>query len=507
MKKFLRSKFVRAVLFLIAFVVTGIVLAYSVTSYLGRREWAATRKALEARGEKLSIEDFVPPPLADELNFFSMPAFAELADYELVKREGWVTTTEPRVPTDEQQLNVVKKALGSSFQKAKRLPNELTNLAAIAAYYQSEGQIEEGNRPPAEVVLEALKPAQPLLEEIALYAERPGARFPVRYEDGIAATMPHVGHIISLSRFLSLRAVAEMEAGDGAAALKDVLLMLRLSDTLRTEPTLIALLVRISALGTANQAIWEGIARGVWNDEQLATLQERLGAYDLYPDIANAFRTERAWMLTIMENTLLNGNLSTLLNLVDMAGQSKQPRDNLSVMSVAYLYPRGWIYSDLAFLSNTHQRWIDEIDKRQEGLRPKNYQFLESEMAQWDFPTKIKHLISSLALPSIVSVVNKGAAAQTGLDEARVALAIERYRLAHGEVPETLEALVPQFLKSVPLDIMTAKPLSYRRLSPDDFLLWSIGWDEVDDNGTPLDQRTKKGDIVWMRLPASAKSQ
>ena len=40
------------------------------------------------------------------------------------------------------------------------------------------------------------------------------------------------------------------------------------------------------------------------------------------------------------------------------------------------------------------------------------------------------------------------------VNEAQIACALERYRLAHGEYPETLDALVPQFIEKVPHDII-----------------------------------------------------
>ncbi len=47
---------------------------------------------------------------------------------------------------------------------------------------------------------------------------------------------------------------------------------------------------------------------------------------------------------------------------------------------------------------------------------------------------------------------------------ARMAIALERYRLAHGEFPESLDALAPQFMEKIPHDIINGQPLHYRRL-------------------------------------------
>jgi hypothetical protein len=63
-----------------------------------------------------------------------------------------------------------------------------------------------------------------------------------------------------------------------------------------------------------------------------------------------------------------------------------------------------------------------------------------------------------------------------------VALAVERYRLAHGQWPDSLNSLVPEFLPKIPLDPYDAKPLRYRRLQ-DGVVIYSIGPDKVDNGG------------------------
>ena len=52
--------------------------------------------------------------------------------------------------------------------------------------------------------------------------------------------------------------------------------------------------------------------------------------------------------------------------------------------------------------------------------------------------------------------MKKFARIQADVDLARVACALERYRLAHGSYPETLDALAPQFIEKLPHDLSTA---------------------------------------------------
>jgi hypothetical protein len=65
---------------------------------------------------------------------------------------------------------------------------------------------------------------------------------------------------------------------------------------------------------------------------------------------------------------------------------------------------------------------------------------------------------------------------------ARVAIAVETYRLQNGKLPAALSELVPAFLPALPLDPFTGKPLHYR-LIPRGYLLYSVGADQVDNGG------------------------
>jgi hypothetical protein len=71
---------------------------------------------------------------------------------------------------------------------------------------------------------------------------------------------------------------------------------------------------------------------------------------------------------------------------------------------------------------------------------------------------------------------------QARLRCAAVALAVERYRLAHGAWPASLGDLTPGLLPSVPLDPFDGKPLRFRRLA-DGVVVYAVGPDGTDDGG------------------------
>jgi len=63
---------------------------------------------------------------------------------------------------------------------------------------------------------------------------------------------------------------------------------------------------------------------------------------------------------------------------------------------------------------------------------------------------------------------------------------LHAYQLEHGHYPKNLPSLVPAYLHKIPTDPFEGtKPLQYK-LQGNQYLLWSIGPDGVDNHGTPL---------------------
>jgi hypothetical protein len=87
---------------------------------------------------------------------------------------------------------------------------------------------------------------------------------------------------------------------------------------------------------------------------------------------------------------------------------------------------------------------------------------------------------------------------------ARAAIAIQRYQLAHGQVPSQLDQLVPDYLQEQPIDYMNGQPLRYRQQNQKSWLLYSVGLDGLDDQGLAGDQSNFDdpwlgADWVWPR--------
>lgn len=65
-------------------------------------------------------------------------------------------------------------------------------------------------------------------------------------------------------------------------------------------------------------------------------------------------------------------------------------------------------------------------------------------------------------------------------------LAIQAWRAEHDDFPDSLDALVPKYLAAVPVDPMaTSEAILHYRKSQSEYVLYSVGFNGVDDGGDP----------------------
>jgi hypothetical protein len=105
-------------------------------------------------------------------------------------------------------------------------------------------------------------------------------------------------------------------------------------------------------------------------------------------------------------------------------------------------------------------------------------------------------ILAKILMPAIVSCTKRLAEGDARHGVAYVAVAAARYRAEKGRMPETLDALVPQYFPAVPRDPFDGKPL--RMVTRDGRLVfYSIGPDMKDDGGAAFDEEKDTGDITF----------
>ena len=101
-------------------------------------------------------------------------------------------------------------------------------------------------------------------------------------------------------------------------------------------------------------------------------------------------------------------------------------------------------------------------------------------------------------LPGLGNVSRKAALAQTAAEQAALACALERYRLANGQFPEKLEALAPRYISQLPHDVISGEPYKYRRTDDGQFVISSVGWSEINRAGAYREKYLDVGQNFWV---------
>jgi len=479
-------------LFAFACFATLIALTYAEEDWRGWHAWNQFKHEWEAKDEKFIFASVVPPPVPDDQNFAMVPIWVESIEAEYgtnVTRQWYgkkLTEQERAKLVDRLQMSLTAgysdgPADGhGSWEKAS-----LTDLKPWQNYYRTLAAttnlfpVAPQPQTPAQDVLLALSKYDPAIEELRQAGQLPYSRFPLNYGEQPPAgiLLPHLAVLKRCSMVLQLRAIAELQNGESEKALDDVKLSLRLIDSIRTESFLISHLVRIAMLQITLQPIWEGLAEHKWSDAQLAALEMELAKLDLLEDYKLAMRGEMG---------LQGGNIDYLIHprqeLPDMgfeSGGSPPPR------FISSLIPTGWFYQNrLNCARMMVEFYIPLTDVNQHTVSPAAVRHADGVMAaEITKRTTPFNVLEKMLLPALGNAVKKFAYAQSSVDLARVAIALERYRLAHGEFPESLDTLAPQFMEKIPHDVIGGGPFHYRRTSDGQFVLYSVGWNERDDGG------------------------
>ncbi|MBW8864048.1 MAG: hypothetical protein JF609_03815 [Verrucomicrobia bacterium] len=337
---------------------------------------------------------------------------------------------------------------------------------------------------PAADVLLALSKYDPVIEELRRASQLPYSRFPLEYDkdDPAAILLPHLAALKRSSQMLQLRAVAELQAGRSDQALADIKLNFRLMEAVRSEPFIISQLVRFAILQLTLQPVYEGLAEHRWSDAQLVELEGELAKLDCLQDYAISIRCEPAAHIKLID--YMERDRGRGLRLLDELDRFDLREDRLTFGThvLFYLAPKGWFYQNELRLAQLNQQWNQPmVDATKRVVVPQMAQ--EHKAAEAKLEGTPYGFLAQTLLPWLGTYAQKTALAQNAADMARVALALERSRLAHGNYPETLEGLAPQFIATLPHDVIGGGPLKYRRTSDGRFVLYSIGWNEKDDGG------------------------
>jgi hypothetical protein len=474
-------------------------LFYFEENWRGPRVWEKYKREREAQGERFDASAWVPALVPPDENFAMTPFLAPLFDF-IPGTQKWRNTNALAsvsgfAPEYDRAAKAVKAA--KSARSNSWLTTEIDLVAWREAYLQSTNRINQpvtargasgtgqdteltvSRKEAAEAVLANLAECSDVLEELRENSKRKYSRFNLRYnnDDPAAILLPHLAVLKHICQILQLKATAELALGKRDEAFSDINLMFRVAEASRNEPILISQLVRLPMLYMALGPIADGF--GQWSEPQLKTFQEQLQRLDFCADMKRSLDAERV---------LFGGGIIEFLRrepdkFEALSGDGKFPGAVWSAV------PNGWF--DLERVN--YSRFFDElvipsIDVSNRRISPSACKQAEGQIAAILGKSQARLFLqhrafSSLLVPGTLTLARKTAFGQTAADTAGVACAVERFKLAKGKFPESLEELVPQFIQKLPHDIITEQQLKYRRTADGHYAIYSVGWNEKDDGG------------------------
>jgi hypothetical protein len=472
MKRFL--KILRGLALLAAALLLLAALFLTAGYFHGKQAWDVAGE--RSQGKPVDFAAFVPPPVPDEENFAMTPLLKPLfgPDKETSKQIVDSLKLAPAGPKDRFA------PLGGMW-KAERV-----DLGKWRTYFGTPD------------VLGALRKFEPQMEEISAALRRPHSRFPLEYEKGFDIALPHLTLLLNAQRLYLVRALAELDAGQPDRAFADVETLLLLTRSCGDEPLLISQLVAVCSGGISEHAVWEGLAGHRWRDDQLTALQTELERVHFLEDGHRAFQYEK-----------VEGAASCLkmARSIGTYRKSKLAFDLQGTDQPFFPLFKVRIYQNILALSQFYDRaTLPVIEPALHRVHTEIVEAGEAELRGLCSTLLGDNIVMEMAGNNVMKTAIKFAYAQTLTDEALIACGLERYWLTHGAYPDTLDALVPQYLAKLPHDVITGQPLHYRRTPDGLFVLYSVGWNGRDDGGIPGTkeggmQDTKQGDWVW-RYPS-----
>jgi ABC-type transport system involved in multi-copper enzyme maturation permease subunit len=328
------------------------------------------------------------------------------------------------------------------------------------------------------LLTEGLEDVENALVQARRLVDFPEGRNPITYSrDGIGTLLPWTHRPHSIAMVLGYDVLLRAQEGDIDGALASCRAMINAGRILGDEPTFISMLVRITCRAHIPPRIERSLAQGQASEGALASLQRQLEQEESEPLLLVGARGERAIMDRFMqfrEEGRLSG--TSVLAIQQMYGMK------LSLSDWAILLTGLNLRSQRAALLRFSNQ-IVEIAKQ-----PLEEQYARLQELK-DKAPELPPVARALAGPDRSWVIEKGAEtyrrSRACLRCAIALIALERYRLAHGAWPESLDALTPKFLSEVPKDPYDGRLLRYRRL-PDGVVVYSIGQDGQDNGGTKL---------------------
>lgn len=466
----------KAAVLALALVLIGLLL-YGYQNHQGKRRWAAFQQQIKQQGESLELNPILPNPVPEAQNFAQTTAFQNFANRKSANKSagGLIAKLGPHAvvyPNIGPANNAVTPWMTQGFV------NFNTQLAWIVPKFKPGATKDRTNG--ALALWEGLKPLEEDLAAVASAARSPffQATASRRADAVYQSNLKELVAMEQLHFLFQLRAGALLALDRPNEAGEDLLTSLRLAQLARQSPDVKSSIRIPVLLARSLQPIWEGIVEHRWRESQLAAFQTELARFNLLSDHTNAIRRV---VLAHIETWRAISDAEKTARSVPQGGGVYVHRQEWAWQ------PRTWWYDNCIQLYEAGRNAVKRVDVAAgrmtsdvnwSDLRGLPLDGVASQLFQqgpwWG------------ANPTAVSFT------QTAVNQAIVACALERYRLAHSDYPETLDQLLPGYLDHIPPDIGRGRPMIYQRIDKESYILRGAGANGIIDQA-----KTPSDDWLW----------
>jgi hypothetical protein len=438
--------------------------------------WQRYCTEARARGVKLTLAEFAPPEIPDAENFAALPMMR--ATYTGGAQAAFGL---PRSSGGERPYY--------NYAKGERI-----DFQVWAKFFLNAGFISETTDSPPRDVLLALDHYAPQFKEWSEWRSRPHCQFPIRLDASGMISTPNFGTFSNASQVFILRMRAHLASGDSPAALADFEDALQTYRAFENPPTLIAAVLRMGLLSLLCSQVGESLVDPAWSETELRQIQADLTAVNAGKDFSEGFAAERVSENLLFESLVRSPAERSKVGAVlfSASWQTKACR----------LIP-GRVFRDNQLRQN---QYLDEQLAKLSG----DELYFDPDHQGPAHPDKLNGVLDDcyfcifkLFAEAIGGMSEQSVRLQTRLNQTRIAIALERFRLARGAYPETLAELVPEFIAAVPVETYSRQPMIYRRQEGGTFFLYGVGKDRKDDGGAvdPKLHEKKQLDDIWLYAP------
>ena len=331
------------------------------------------------------------------------------------------------------------------------------------------GELPARTEPLAEetkgLVAQYIADNQQALELLHKAAAMKHSRYLVDFSLGHGTLMYHFSDLRKGAMLLKLEAVLHAENNKLNLAARSVTSIFGIAHSLAEEPVLISQLVHTACQGLAVSSLERAINRRVeFTDEQLVKLAQTVTNAEDLSAMSRVFAGEQCMGISIFKDP---GALSP-----GLFGRG---------------IPSAPILELYKALGLADMDAVIYLDLMNDYMKTTSLPLHQRQRAASTIEAKLKatskiHILLHEFMPAFSRVITINIRSIAQLRTVRVALAIQLYRLATGNLPDTLADLVPTYLDTVPEDPFDGRSLRYEKLETG-FVVYSVGEDGRDDGG------------------------